>query len=141
MVSEHKCAHRIPVLRLTRSHQWVAWLAMFAMALIVVMPAISRVMPMSGAMPGMDMDGACPHHLATSAKQPNSPHAPVDPMERCGYCFLLHHSPILSSSTIVHRVPAAPELAIPVVALPTDRSHSPLLSADPRGPPAQTQIS
>jgi hypothetical protein len=108
---------------------------MLAMALIVVMPVVSRTMPMMGAMPGMD--GACLEHVATGVKLPDSPHAPVDPMQRCGYCFLLHHSPLLSSGTIVHLVPAAPEPNIRTEALPAERSHAPLLSADPRGPPAR----
>jgi hypothetical protein len=122
------------VLRVKAPHRYVAWLAMLAMTFIVVMPVISRMMPMTGAMPGMD--GSCPEHAALAAKQPGSPHTPVDPMERCGYCFLLHHSPLLSSSVVVHLVPAAPEPDVPVEALPVDRSNAPLLSADPRGPPA-----
>ncbi|WP_158543262.1 DUF2946 domain-containing protein [Dyella psychrodurans] len=120
------------MLRVKALHRYMAWLAMLAMAFIVVMPVVSRTMPMS--MPGMD--GACPEHVALGAKQPGSPHAPVDPMERCGYCFLLHHSPLLSAGTIVHLVPTAPSLDVPVAALPADRSNAPLLSADPRGPPA-----
>jgi hypothetical protein len=108
---------------------------MLAMALIVVVPVISRALPMAAAMPGMD--GACPEHVALGAKPQGSPHAPADPMERCGYCFLLHHTPLLGSSALVHAVPAAPESNVPVVALPVERSHAPLLSADPRGPPAR----
>jgi hypothetical protein len=122
------------VLRITRSHRYIAWLAMLAMAFVVVVPVVSRMMPMTGAMPGME--GACPEHVSLGARQPATPHAPADPMERCGYCFLLHHSPLLSSSVLVHVLPAAPERDAPVVALPADRSHAPLLSAEARGPPA-----
>jgi hypothetical protein len=111
---------------------------MLAMALIVVMPAISRVMPTMGAMPGMD--AACPYHdHQASTQHPNSPSAPADPLERCGYCVLLSHTPILSSDVIVHVVPAAPIVAVPHVVLPSDQSAAPLLSADPRGPPSLTQ--
>ncbi len=110
---------------------------MLAMALIVVMPAISRVMPMTVAMPGMD--APCPlHDHQASTQHPDSPNAPADPMERCGYCVLLSHTPILTSGVIVHVVPAAPNVAAPVVVLPGDRSEATLLSADPRGPPAVT---
>jgi hypothetical protein len=122
------------VIRLGSSRRYIAWLAMLAMALIVVMPAISRVMPMTGAMPGMDMP--CPDHdQQASTKHPDSPNTPADPMARCGYCVLLSHTPILASSIVVHIVPAAPNVAAPVITLPSDRSEAPLLSADPRGPP------
>jgi hypothetical protein len=107
---------------------------MLAMVLIVVVPVVSRTMPMTAAMPGMD--GACPEHIALSAKPSGSPHAPVDPMARCGYCFLLHHSPLLGSSVLVHVVPAPPPSDVSRVALLVEGSHTPLLSADPRGPPA-----
>lgn len=121
--------------QVTRPHRYVAWLAMLAMTLIVVVPVISRMLPMTGAMPGMD--GACPVHVALNARHAGLPHAPVDPMARCGYCFLLHHSPILGSSVVAHVVPAAPEADVPVATLPVVGSHAPLLSADPRGPPAR----
>jgi hypothetical protein len=113
----------------------MAWLAMLAMALIVVMPVVSRTMSMAGAMPGMDEP--CPVHAALAVKQPGLPHAPIEPMERCGYCYLLYHSPLLGSSAVVHLVPAPPETDVPVIALPAGGSHTPLLSADPRGPPAR----
>jgi hypothetical protein len=110
---------------------------MLAMALIVVMPAISRVMPMTAAMPGMD--APCPHHdQQASTKHPDAPSEPADPMARCGYCVLLSHTPLLSSGVIVHIVPAAPDVAVVAVALPVDRSEAPLLSADPRGPPSRS---
>jgi Protein of unknown function (DUF2946) len=110
---------------------------MLAMALIVVMPAISRVMPMTSAMPGMDASCAYHDHQA-STQHPDSPGAPADPMARCGYCVLLSHTPLLTSGVIVHVMPAAPNVAAPVVVLPSDRFEAPLLSADPRGPPSLT---
>jgi hypothetical protein len=125
------------VVRLRTSRLYVAWLAMLAMALIVVMPAISRVMPMTGAMPGMD--ASCPYHdHQASTRHPDAPGTPADPTERCGYCVLLSHTPLLTANVIVHVVPAAPNVAAPVVALPADRSETPQLSADPRGPPSLT---
>jgi len=123
------------VVRLGTSRPYVAWLAMLAMAFIVVIPVISRVAPMSSAMPGMD--AACPYHAHQAPTQhPGSPTSPDDPTARCGYCVLHNHTPVLASSVIVHTVPAAPNVAAPVVALPSDRSEASLLSADPRGPPS-----
>lgn len=105
---------------------------MLAMALIVVMPAVSRVMPMSGAMPGMD--SSCPQHHAET-HHPASPHNPADPTDRCGYCVLLNHAPLLASGEVLHLVPVVPNLTVSVVARADDAYASPILSAKPRGPP------
>ena len=105
---------------------------MLAMALIVVMPAVSRVMPMSGPMPGMEMP--CPQHHAET-QHPASPHSPTDPTDRCGYCVLLNHAPLLASGDVLHFVPVAPNLPVLVVARADDAYASPILSANPRGPP------
>lgn len=105
---------------------------MLAMALIVVMPVLSRALPMA-AMPGMD--GDCPVHQMAGAKQPNSPHAPVDPTERCGYCFLLNHTPPLASGAAVHLATVAPAASVARFHRIDERPASPRLSADPRGPP------
>lgn len=118
--------------RLTGSHRIVAWLALAALSLVVVMPAVSRVMPMTGPMPGMD--GACPGHLAQGAKP--SPHLPAHPTDRCGYCLLLHHSPLLGSGTIAYLIPEPPRRTVIVAAPPAGTSCASSLSADPRGPPA-----
>lgn len=106
---------------------------MLAMALIVVMPVLSRSLPMV-AMPGMGAD--CPVHHADGSKHPSSPHTPVDPTERCGYCALLHHSPALAASTVIHLPPAAPPATIATIRKLGDEPATPRLSADPRGPPA-----
>ncbi|HEP1064737.1 DUF2946 domain-containing protein [Klebsiella aerogenes] len=84
-----------------------AWLALFAILLIVVAPLISVSLqkdPMS-AMPGMhhampmgaSHDGMSGHemvmmHGADSASQP-AHSIPVDHAEACGYCVLLAHVP------------------------------------------------
>jgi hypothetical protein len=119
------------VLRRKISRRYVAWLALLAMALIVVMPAISRVMPMPG-MPGMDV--ACTHHMA-GMHHPGAPDTPADPTVKCCYCVLLHHLPVLPTVALASVPPAwmvqtAPEL------LQADGAYvSPILSARPRGPP------
>jgi hypothetical protein len=122
----------ILVLRQKVSRQCVAWLALLAMAFIVVMPAISRVMPMDGAMPGMG--APCPEHQAAT-KHPVSPNGPTDPTDKCGYCVLLNHAPLLASGKVLHLLPVAPNPAAPVVARADDAYTSPILSANPRGPP------
>ncbi|QAU23800.1 DUF2946 domain-containing protein [Dyella sp. M7H15-1] len=121
------------MLRRKASHHYVAWLAMLAMAFIVVMPAISRVMPMTGAMPGMDV--ACPHPVA-GTQHPSTPDTPVDPTAKCGYCVLLHHNPGLASSVMPHALAAVVGQTTPTFARPGQAPLSPLLSARPRGPPS-----
>jgi len=114
------------------SRHYVAWLAMLAMALIVVMPAISRVMPMGGAMPGMD--AACAQHMAGS-KHPGAPDSPSDPTAKCGYCVLLHHLPVLPTGAQPRLLPALPSQSAPALARVDDAYVLPILSARPRGPP------
>ncbi len=105
---------------------------MLAMLLIVVMPAISRTMPMTGPMPGMD--DACPYHVA-GTRHPASPDSPADSTERCGYCVLLNHHSLLASGKVLHLLPAAPSPSVPVLAMTEGAYASPILSAHPRGPP------
>jgi hypothetical protein len=105
---------------------------MLAMALIVVMPAISRVMPMAGAMPGMD--AVCEHHLA-GARHPGPPDSPADPTDKCGYCVLLHHTPVLPAGVLAHVLAALPGESAPALARVDDAYVPPILSARPRGPP------
>jgi hypothetical protein len=125
----------LTVLRVKGPHQFVAWLAMLAMLLIVVMPTTTQLMPMAHAMPGMD--ASCPHHLVADSEHRRSPHAPADPMEWCGYCFLLHHAPLLGTGEVVYVVAAAPAANDPVSAVVLGSPYLLRLSADPRGPPAQ----
>ncbi|WP_266158255.1 DUF2946 domain-containing protein [Dyella silvatica] len=105
---------------------------MLAMLLIVVMPAVSRVMPMPGSMPGMD--DACPHHMA-GMKHPVAPDGPAHATDRCGYCVLLDHSSMLATGKVLHLVPVAPAPAMPLLAGADAAYVSPILSANPRGPP------
>lgn len=108
----------------------VTWLAMLAMALIVVMPVLSRSLPMTG------MDMGCPVHQAAATHHPASPHAPADPTERCGYCALLNHTPPLASGAVVYLAPTAPMPALTPWHDLGEAPASPRLSADPRGPPS-----
>nr|WP_279236964.1 DUF2946 domain-containing protein [Dyella sp. RRB7] len=110
---------------------------MLAMALIVVMPAVSRVMPMDAPMPGamMGMGAACPDHGAGMTHAGTPDRAPAHAADRCGYCVLFDHHSVLASGKLLHQLPVAPGVAVPVVAAVDDAYASPILSAHPRGPP------
>ncbi|MFC5583179.1 DUF2946 domain-containing protein [Rhodanobacter terrae] len=130
------CIHD-PVIRVFRHkafRQVVSWLALLAMALVVVMPAVSRVMPMTASMPSMQgMAEACPQR--TGEEKHPAPGHPADPTDRCGYCVLFGHQSILASSHVLHLLPAAPGAA-ESTPLPVRRKDATRrLSADPRGPP------
>lgn len=86
----------------TASQRRAAWLALFAILLIVVAPLISVSLqkdPMSGmhhAMMGMAEE--MPLHQMpvkhTDASMPEHAHSmPLDHAEACGYCVLLAHVP------------------------------------------------
>lgn len=86
----HCAFHHSPVKRKA------AWLALFAILLIVIAPLISVSLqkdPMS-AMPGMmhhDMSAMAEHHGDHHSDAPVM--MPVDHAEACGYCVLLAHVP------------------------------------------------
>ncbi|HEX4503842.1 MAG TPA: DUF2946 domain-containing protein [Scandinavium sp.] len=72
------------------SKRFAAWLALFAIALIIVAPLISVSLqkdPMS-AMSGMHHDMSM-----MNAHQGGSGPVPSDHAEACGYCVLLAHMP------------------------------------------------
>lgn len=126
------------MLKRAAQRRFVAWLAFAAMALIVLMPAISRSMSMSTDMDmsGMVMDADHPMDMAHADHRHSSmPGDPSDPTARCAYCVLLSHSPVtgLAFAPIVLAVdlPALEPQAIAHRVAP----FAPLLSAHPRGPP------
>jgi hypothetical protein len=104
------------------------------MALVVLMPVLSRAMPAGAPMMGMDagcgmtgMDHADHHH--------RTPGHPDDPTVRCGYCVLLTHAPVISMGTATWLTPAGLPAPSPATAQSRDASSAPPLSARPRGPP------
>lgn len=117
--------------RSRRHRRVVAWLAFFAIALTVGAPVVSRLLPGAAmahaAMAGCDMHDADSH----PAPMPD-PHAPLD---KCGYCSLFVHSPLLLAAVASFLPIAAPPR---FVAARRDLGrvpvHSPL-AAHPRGPP------
>ncbi|RDS79120.1 DUF2946 domain-containing protein [Dyella monticola] len=113
----------------------VAWLALVAMALIVLMPVVSRTMPMDGAMAGMSSGSTDQCHLHAGHQHPGVPAHPDDPTARCGYCVLLSHTPVLGCGTALVVLPTHVVSFVPVASLPSNVPAEPLLSARPRGPP------
>lgn len=125
------------VLRHRPHHQrYAAWLAWLAIALIVVAPAISRVMPMPVSMHAMmAMGGDCPHAMAM-VEHGGHPDQPPDATDRCGYCVLLDQQSLLQSAGVPMQLPWLPTAPIAPLVRPPAMASTPLLSAAPRGPPS-----
>ena len=90
------------ILHQSASQRRAAWLALFAIALIVVAPLISVALqkdPMSGMHHAMmTMAEDAPSHqmtmMHTDASTPQRSYGvPLDHAEACGYCVLLAHVP------------------------------------------------
>jgi hypothetical protein len=101
---------------------------MVALWLTILAPVVSQAIA-SDAMPSMAaMCG--PHHDHST---PGIPH-PMS-MEKCGYCGLLGHSPLLSGGS-ASPLPPSPLPRLTVVAAPDSVCTKPtLIAASPRGPP------
>ncbi|RAO76943.1 DUF2946 family protein [Dyella jiangningensis] len=106
---------------------------MTAIWLAVVAPMISQTLAVADtpAMTmGMDCDG--PHdHAPPLAPHPSS-------MEKCGYCGLLSHQPVLLAASL----PAAlnqPPAGLPVAYRAPLSAEPSVLAAAPRGPPVFPQ--
>jgi len=116
-----------------RTQPWIAWLALLAIWLAIVAPVVSQTVAVADtpamAM-GMDCDG---HH---DHAPPPAPHP--SSMEKCGYCGLLSHHPVLLAApapATLNLLPAG--LPLPYSA-PLSAEPS-VLAAAPRGPPVITQ--
>ena len=108
------------------------------MALIVLMPAISRSMPMDHAMMGMPSavdDGHAEHAMHAHHHHAGVPDHPDDPTARCGYCVLLSHMPVLGFDAPIFLPAVYLATFTPPTVLPRNAPAAPLLSAHPRGPP------
>lgn len=115
-------------------HRCVAWLALAAMALIVMVPAVSRFIPVDTAMAGMD--AGCAMKAANHA-HPGIPTDPDDPTARCGYCTLLDHTPVVGMGVLLLHLPALRPASPFSAATSPNAPLTRLLSARPRGPPAR----
>lgn len=119
--------------RLGEHRRVVAWLAFVAIWLTIVAPVVSRVMPVQAAMPAM-AGMACPEHMG-HATDPGTPHPHPPSTEKCGYCTLIGHSPVLATAAWVPAL--LPQTAFLPAAFPDEshvRRHS-LLAPTSRGPP------
>jgi hypothetical protein len=111
-----------------RRSRFVARLAITALALLLAMPVLSRVvLPAAAAthcsmpdMPGMARADACEQ--------------PSDPLDVCGYCTLLLHSALLSGSVpaVAAALPARTLLPLPAC---RDVFADVPVDGRPRGPP------
>ncbi|BBR60039.1 MULTISPECIES: DUF2946 domain-containing protein [unclassified Klebsiella] len=116
-----------------------AWLALFAMALIVFAPLVSiSLQPTAmSAMPGMHHEMSMPMLAHHSVPQ----NMPVDHGEACGYCVLLTHVPgmILALCVLL----CALLLRVNVVPFLPTISHwhfFPWLFPDTRAPPRESAL-
>lgn len=114
--------------------RFATWLAMAAMLLVAVMPAVSRSLPLHagmsrmGAKCMMGMEHAGHHSHGT-------PDDPDDPTAKCGFCTLLAHTPLVAFDVGVVLAPACFPALSPAEPPLRNESVTQLLSAQPRGPP------
>ena len=120
------------MLKRAAQQQFVAWLALAAMMLLVLMPVLSRAMP-NAPMTGMGAD--CSMDAGHAGGPHGTPGHPDDPTARCGYCVLLTHTPVVGMGAAVLLAPIDLPGLPPQTFQPRDAAFAPLLSARPRGPP------
>ncbi|WP_199100508.1 DUF2946 family protein [Dyella sp. ASV21] len=108
----------------------VAWLALWALCLLLVAPSVSRL-HMAAGMPS-GMGAMCGDH--GHAPPSTDPHH-ADALDACGYCVLIGHSPLLGGS-IVFTVAALPGAPIKAFDDHQDASLAVARKQPARGPPA-----
>jgi hypothetical protein len=114
---------------------FVAWLATAALWLLVVAPTISQTLSSFSAAP--DLGAWCTGHgLSDEHPSPATPHDPGPHTDKCGYCVLLGHSPLLAGGSLATTITALVPEAAPVAGTAHRWYALPLLSAQPRGPPS-----
>ncbi|HVC18089.1 MAG TPA: DUF2946 domain-containing protein [Rhodanobacter sp.] len=108
-------------------------MALVAVWLTLVMPVISRSMP--NGMGSMDHGSPGISH-GLSQQHPSTPPDPSSTLDKCGYCYLFCHSPLVAGDVLSALPPLALSAqmllapTVPIGPLPQ------LLSAAPRGPPS-----
>jgi hypothetical protein len=122
------------VLRKTGCRTFVAWLAVVALWLTIVMPVVSRVLPASSNSASLGL--WCTGHGLDNAPHPGAPTDPVSSMDKCGYCGLLGHSPLCLGAATALLPPSMLPAPTPVFVAITTPPHVRRLGARPRGPPA-----
>lgn len=112
----------------------VAWLAFFAIWLTLVAPVVSQVVAAVGSPAMASASPACAEHLG-HAVPPATPHPSVPPTDRCGYCTLVAHSPVvIAAAWLPLLLPRTAYLPPALPAAPGLRRHA-WLATTPRGPP------
>ena len=104
------------------------------MALLVVAPLVSRVLPGSAAMTHAMMGGHHPQGTA-DAGHPSGHGGSQDPTDCCGYCVLLGQQSLLATCNILYLLPVAPRDAVAVAYRVPSLEPPARLWARPRGPP------
>ena len=125
------------MLRRAGKLRWISWMAMLAMLLIAVAPAVSQLVmagqPMHHVM--ADASALCPEHASQAGDHAGMPDHDMAHGDACGYCSLFSHTPLNPTITALPAIAwVAPEPAH--VAWSVHHAVSPLLlNAAPRGPP------
>jgi Protein of unknown function (DUF2946). len=114
--------------------QPIAWLAWLAMALLVVAPLVSRVLPAPTPMTHAMAGGDCAHG-AVDTGHPCKHAGSQDPTACCGYCVLLGQQSLLAACLLPHLLPAAPREAVAVAYRAPSLEYRGRLWGRPRGPP------
>lgn len=112
--------------------KFVAWLGIVALWLTVVMPTVSRLLPPAWTPPAL---GAwCTGHGLANL-HPEAPSTPPLSIDRCGYCGLLGHSPLLPGAVVAALPSIGPSQSEPASRVVAMAPSSRWLGARPRGPP------
>jgi len=123
------------VFRKKRQGKWVAWLALAAMWLTIGMPVISRSLP--DGMSSMALGAWCTGH-GLSDQHPQAPSDPSAPTDKCGYCSLFCHSPLIGGHAGIVLLPPSLPAQSPIALAVPEGPNPRVLSARPRGPPSLT---
>jgi hypothetical protein len=131
-------------LRNACTQRTLAWIALFAIALVSIVPSVQQLLAVhamrAGSAIAMDVAhdghamGAMQHGVGVD--DPCSHGSPDgDPWHKCGYCDFLAHAPVLASVPLVALLatPLPPVSLVAPPARPVDATRH--LVAQPRGPP------
>lgn len=103
------------------------------MWLLVAAPTVSRALPSTWWSP--DLGAWCTGH-GLSDQHPTPAGDPADHADKCGYCVLLGHAPLLGGHAAPMVFAAWLPPPAPFVQANAPWHALPLLSANPRGPPS-----
>jgi len=133
----------VAVFRKKRQGKWVVWLALAAMWLTIGMPVISRSLP--DGLASVDLGAWCTGHSQSDQKLSDhelqdqhrqAPSDPSAPLNKCGYCSLFCHSPLIAGHASLALAPCSLSAQAPIALAVPSGSNPRVLSARPRGPPS-----